>query len=351
MADRIRQALLQLAERIAAWRGRCIQVFTALNIRPHRGTRRRNYYAARRAPGRGLLLAVCLAGFVLCAVRLTDYAADYFAARRSSAALREVYHAQEEETPAPVLSPGPEPSDTPAPTPEAAATPPPPAAATSVTLEKIRYPNNPHAISSSRFIKLRQQNQDIIGWLTIDDLLDEAVVQRDNSYYLKRDYRGYHNVNGAIFLDKACDLSTRPYTLTLYGHNMKTGAMFGCLRHYEKRSFYQEHPFITFDTAYEDGRYVIFSVATVNIKASHWQYLDFAGLFSSVVARREAAIKTLMNRSMYSCRIDVAADDQLLLLVTCTGDDNERRVVAARRIRENESEEALRKLVRTSTVR
>ena len=31
-------------------------------------------------------------------------------------------------------------------------------------------------------------------------MLDEAVVQRDNSYYLNRDYRGYHNANGAIFL-------------------------------------------------------------------------------------------------------------------------------------------------------
>lgn len=56
------------------------------------------------------------------------------------------------------------------------------------------------------------------------------MVQRDNTYYLNRDYLGYHNDNGAIFLDMGCDLTGNPKALILYGHNMKTGAMFGNLR-------------------------------------------------------------------------------------------------------------------------
>lgn len=60
-------------------------------------------------------------------------------------------------------------------------------------------------------------------------------------------------MNGAIFLDESCDLSTRPYTLMLYGHNMKSGAMFGNLRNYENLTYYKNNPFIKFDTAYEDG--------------------------------------------------------------------------------------------------
>lgn len=353
MRDIIRQFFSRLSDRIATWGGRFISVFTALNIRPYRGSRTRNYYAPRTSPVRGVLWLLCVVVFLFCAVKLISYAADYAAARQASAALREIYHAQEQ----PSAPPADPPSATPAPSPSEAPTPPEATAASSATaappttLSTMRYPQNPYGIISSRFAKLRQQNQDIIGWLTIDDLLDEAVVQRDNSYYLKRDYRGYHNVNGAIFLDEFCDLSTRPYTLMLYGHNMKTGAMFGCLRSYEKTSFYREHPFITFDTAYEDGRYVVFSVATVSIKASSWRYLDFPGLYSLSIPKREACIKTLLARSMYDCRIDVAADDQLLLLVTCTGDDEERRVVAARRIREREDEEALKRLVRTSTAR
>ena len=180
-------------------------------------------------------------------------------------------------------------------------------------------------------------------------MIDEAVVQRDNEYYLDRDYRGYHNVNGAIFLDETCDLDTRPYTLLLYGHNMKTGAMFGSLRNYENLTFYRNNPFITFDTAYEDGRYVIFAVATVSTTSGSWLYVDFTRLSSPVIADRTNAISALLSRSIYRTQVDVAADDQLLLLVTCVDDDMERRVVAARRIREDEDEATLEKLIRRTT--
>lgn len=204
------------------------------------------------------------------------------------------------------------------------------------------YPGSANPVMSGRFLRLRRENADIIAWLTIDGLLDEAVVQRDNSYYLRRDYRGYHNVNGSIFVDEGCSFRTRPYTVMLYGHNMRSGAMFGALRHYDKPSFYRANPFITFDTAYEDGRFVIFSVATVSLQHYDAHYLNFAKLNSSTVPWREEAIEVLKKHSLYSPVIDVSAEDQILLLVTCIDDeDHERRVIAARRIREGETEEAL----------
>lgn len=215
--------------------------------------------------------------------------------------------------------------------------------------KQCTIPGNYYANISAVFRKSAGQNKDIIGWLTIDDLIDEAVVQRDNEYYLDRDYRGYHNVNGAIFLDESCDLSTRPYTLMLYGHNMKTGAMFGNLRNYENLTYYKNNPFITFDTAYEDGRYVIFAVCNVSINPSSWRYVDFTKLCSNVISWREEALNSLIRRSVYSSGIEVSADDQLLLLITCVADDTERRVIVARRIRDGETEDELNKLVRKTT--
>ena len=206
-------------------------------------------------------------------------------------------------------------------------------------------PINPYATVSSRFRKLRQQNGDIVGWLKIEGMLDEAVVQRDNAYYLARDYRGYHNVNGAIFLDESCALDTRPYTLILYGHNMKTGAMFGSLRNYENLRYYKANPFITFDTAYEEGEYVVFCVATVGVTPESRSSVNFALLESLSLAQREEAIETLTGYSLYKTSLDVQPDDQLLLLMTCVDDDSERRVVAARRLREGENRERLEKIV------
>jgi len=54
----------------------------------------------------------------------------------------------------------------------------------------------------------------------------------------------------------------------------------------------------------------------------------------------------MKNRSPFYTRVPVSGDDQVLMLVTCNGDDNERLVVAARRFREDETEESLLQLVR-----
>ena len=213
------------------------------------------------------------------------------------------------------------------------------------------YPNNLNLQISSRFKALRRESKDIIGWLNMDKLLDEPVVQRDDTFYLTHDAKGKENVNGAIFLEASIGLKTRPYTYILYGHNMKTGAMFGSLRNYENRNFYHTNPFITFDTMYENGRYVIFAVGTVSTEEGRRNYLDFYTLKSMDVAGRQKAIDALLAASVHTCTIDVQPADQLLILVTCVDEDEERRIVAARRVRNGEDEKELKKLVEKSRKR
>ena len=276
---------------------------------------------------------------------MIQYYRELQASRALSASLREVYYAETEVQ----LS---ESADAPTSTPalEATAAPTafiaPTALPQAAQLESVPYPDNPYGLVSSRFQKLQRQNSDIVAWLTIPGLLDEAVVQRDNSYYLRRDYRGYHNDNGAIFMEQAVRLSgQRPYTLILYGHNMKSGAMFGGLRNYENAAFYRHNAFVTCDTAYEDGLYVIFAVGTLSQRAYTPDYVDVSKLLSVRTAWREEAIGQLIKCSTLTNWVDVRADDQLLLLVTCVEDDTERRYVAARRIRPDETQAQLQKLV------
>lgn len=292
----------------------------------------------RRQLGMMVLLA-CVMAFS--AWQLIDYGIDYVSARDASNQLRELYYEEAEnptETPVPTDAP----THTPTPAPEETL-PPTPTPAT--RLESVRYPGNPYSAISTAFTKLRRQNADIVAWLRIPGLLDEAVVQRDNSYYLKRDYRGYHNVNGAIFLDESTDLSTRPYTLMVYGHNMKTGAMFGCLRNFEKLSFYQKNPFISFNTMYEDGQYVIFSITQLSLNPADSNYFSFGQLNSDNIAWRKEAIDELLSRSVFFTSLDVQPEDQILLLVTCVDDDEERRIVAARRLRDGETAESVQHII------
>lgn len=298
--------------------------------------------------------AVLMTIFVFSAVQLIGYGVDYASAKLASDELRHAYYDPDEmavstdvpqDTPVPevTLAPGIA-QATEAVTQEVTAVP---TSAPVQRLEPVKYPNNPYRITSERFQKLKRQNNDIVGWLSIEGMIDEAVVQRDNEYYLNRDYRGYHNVNGAIFLDENCDLRTRPYTLMLYGHNMKSGLMFGGLRNYENPTYYHNNPFITFDTAYEDGRYVVFSVATISLDPANWRFVNLSWLISSSASLRSKAISSLNRFSVYKNGIDVQPEDQLLLLVTCVDEQTDRRIITARRIRDDETEESLHKQVRT----
>ena len=204
-------------------------------------------------------------------------------------------------------------------------------------LSPFPYPCNPMLAADERFDAARQKNPDIIGWLSVGGLLREPVVQRDNVYYVTHDAQGKRNNNGAIFLDANADLSTRPYTLILYGHNMKSGAMFGCLRNYEYADFCKRHPILTFNTLYEEGRYAIFAVSKISDRVIDENYVDLFKLSTSMkTAERQSAIDSLEANSMLRFQVDVRPDDQLLLMVTCTDREAERRVVAARRLRESE---------------
>lgn len=293
-----------------------------------------------------LLLLAGLAVAVFGLAKLAGYGWDLLAARQASKDLQDVYRSvptdgpiQETPEPTAALTLGPTPIETAALTPSPSPVP---------TLTAVAYPNNPKLQISSRFKALRRENKDVIGWLRLSDLLDEPVVQRNDVFYLSHDAKGKKNVNGAIFLEAAIELKIRPYTYILYGHNMKSSAMFGCLRNYESKAYYHAEPFVSFDTIYEEGRYVIFAVGSVSIEEYGRHFVDFHDLKSMDWEARQNAIDALISASVFTCSIDVRADDQILLLVTCTEKDQDRRVVAARRIRDGEDENELKQLVDNS---
>ena len=317
--------------------------------RRDRSRRYRSRYRRLRW-GRVVVVLAGLALLLFGLVKLIGYGVDLLSSRHTADNLQTIYHADFTEEPIPVTeapthTPAPTPEETPAPTPAITAEPTP---SPIPRLPTVSYPGNPNLTVSSRFKALRKESKYIVGWLSIYRMLDEAVAQRDNVFYLDHDAMGSSNVNGALFLDSVISLKTRPYAYLIYGHNMKSGAMFGSLRNYENSTFYHNDPFITFDTMYETGRYVIFAAGTVSTEERDSHYLDFYALCSANIQDRQTAINALITASVHTCPIDVQTDDQLLVLVTCVEKDADRRVVAARRIRDGESEEELKRQVEQS---
>lgn len=288
-------------------------------------------------------IAVCVVALIVSAAQLIAYALDALRARQVNTTLSEIYHGTEtqvvqqpaeaqpaailvEEQPVQQLA-----ADTPVPTRKPAATYDPFGG----------YPNNRYREISQRFKALQAVNRDICAWLTIGTLLDQTVVQRDNIFYLDHDYNGQSNVNGAIFLEEKIDLRFRPNAYILYGHNMKTQAMFGMLHKYEDKTFLREHAILTFDTLYEDGQFAVYAAGTVDLDPASFNFVDFYNLPRGDGAKRVAIAKSLKSISDFRIDLDVNEDDQQLLLVTCTSDQSSRRFVAARRLRDGENEETL----------
>lgn len=101
------------------------------------------------------------------------------------------------------------------------------------------------------FSKLKSQNPDTKGWIWLPDTnIDYPIVQGpDNDYYLHRDFDGNYLYDGCIFIDAAID---RPFTsnvnTVIFGHRMRSGAMFNNLGKYSDKKFFDEHPVIIIET-------------------------------------------------------------------------------------------------------
>lgn len=270
---------------------------------------------------------------------LAGYVSELSSSRQTAAELREIYE-QPTDIPVPAATeiPLPEITEIPAAVPAPAETPVPEAAA--ALLPDVPYPQNPGMVISERFSSLRKKSKYIVGWLRMDSV-DEPVVLKDNTYFLDHDAEGKKNANGAIFMDSGTRLETRPYTVILYGHNMKSGNMFGRLHKYKDSSYLRKNRIITFDTLYENGRFAVFAAAEINTIPGTSAYFDIWSLDDPTPEGRAEALRKLEIRSFSGISLDVRPDDQILLLVTCVGDDDYRLLVTARRLRDGETESSL----------
>lgn len=305
-----------------------------------------------------LATAACSVVFVVSAVLLLQYFSEIQRAKTATADLRAIYQndggvettatVQASATVSATFAPTPTPTAAPAAAVAAQST-----AQSFASLWPTSYASNPELRISDTFQKLRQQNKDVVGWLSIDGVLDEPVLQRDNSYYLTHDSTGAKNKTGALFLDESCNLRKLSPHLLIHGHNMKEGAMFGSLKKYKVKDaeFYKSHPYVTFNTLYEDAKYVIFAVTEVSISSSDHQYLPFWAYESfSSEAEFDSYVNRLREYSHFQTSVDVQPGDRLLTLATCSGtNENTRLLVAARMLRPDEDAIALSRGIYSTT--
>lgn len=187
-------------------------------------------------------------------------------------------------------------------------------------------------------------NQDLIGQLVVGDIVDEMVYQLDNQYYMTHDGAGNESESGALFLDERNLVYPRDANLIIYGHNMKSGAMFGDLDKYRTLDYLNQYPIISFRSIYDEqaAEYVPFAIFDASMDADNADYIKIRRPnFDNEEEAREF-IQQMRDRSIYNLPVDAESGDQLLLLVTCSySHSNGRFIIAARKLREGEDAQSI----------
>ena len=180
------------------------------------------------------------------------------------------------------------------------------------------------------FAELAAVNPDVVAWLYGPDTgISYPVVQgEDNEYYLHHTFEKKENFSGAIFMDITCRPDFSSDNSILFGHNLKTGEMFGELKKlydtdYNEEADYRKHPVIWVVTPDAAMEYRIFAAREISVEKDTDVYMvDFAQ-----EEEYQAWMQKQKEASMYETDTDISSYEPMLTLSTCTSDTEDGRFV------------------------
>ncbi|WP_353892730.1 class B sortase [Proteinivorax hydrogeniformans] len=180
-----------------------------------------------------------------------------------------------------------------------------------------------------KFEKLKEINEDIVGWIKIPETkINYPVVQaEDNDYYLERNFNREWNPGGAIFMDFRNTVEDLGKNTVIYGHRMRDGSMFENLKRYKSQEFANEHRYIKLDTLYDETKWKVFSVYITDTDFNYIE-TDFDN-----DEEYQDLLDEIRRRSIIEMDIDVGVENKILTLSTCDYTfDDARLVVHATKI-------------------
>lgn len=203
--------------------------------------------------------------------------------------------------------------------------------------EQTTLPEETEPVMLESMAGLYAENPDLAGWLHIEGtVIDYSVMYtpEDGEKYIYANFQGHFDANGLIFIDANCSVEPESDNLILYGHNMRSGAMFGSLMYYAKESYWQEHPIIEYSTLYEEREYEIIAAFYDRVYKKSDTCFKF---YQFINADNEWAFQEAMDyfkeNACYETGVTAQYGDSLITLVTCAYHvSNGRFVVVARKI-------------------
>ena len=201
------------------------------------------------------------------------------------------------------------------------------------------YPKNPMCNITESLRQMAEENSDVIGRLVIPGVLDEMVMQRNNTYYLNHNAIGATAEHGAVFADQSCTLRMPPENLLLRGQGGVPGKTFAPLWQYVSggSGFVSANMMARLSTLYEEENYVLFAVVVADNTPSSANYFNYAS--NPTFTTDEAMMLYVENarqHSIYQFNVDVIPSDRLLTLATL-GNGQQTLVLMYRMVRDTEN--------------
>lgn len=165
------------------------------------------------------------------------------------------------------------------------------------------------------FTRLKEINEDIVGWIVIEDTqINYPIVQgSNNSYYLNHSYDKKWSGYGSIFMDYSSSNDFSNYNTFIYGHHTQNGSMFGELYKYMDESFYQSHPYFRIYTPKSNYVLDVFSVYVDDTESDSYKQ-EFSSLEDY-----EKYIDAILSKSKYKTNVNIDyKKDKIVTLYSCS---------------------------------
>lgn len=164
---------------------------------------------------------------------------------------------------------------------------------------------------------------DVVAWVECGDI-DYPVVQgTDNAFYLNHSYNGEYTFSGSIFMNSHNSKMFKDNNTIIYGHNMKSGDMFGLLSQYMDEEYLKTKEFYIYRPDGTKHVYKMYTVAPTQYNSIFYTY-EFDSMHDYLEYQKQ-----IKSESTVKFGIKTNIDRKMVTLSTCAsiGSAQGKRVV------------------------
>lgn len=189
------------------------------------------------------------------------------------------------------------------------------------------------------FAGMWEINEDVYAWITIPGtIIDYPILQHatDNTYYLNYNIDGSYGYPGCIYTENLNSKDFSDNNTVIYGHNLRSGAMFTSLHKFKDADFFEENKKVYIYTPQREYDYTIFAAYVYDDRHLLYSF-DFAD--NEVYANYLEDIQSMRSmNALFREDITVTAEDKIITLVTCIGNQPSKRLLVQAVLEQEEIE-------------